>query len=63
VRIDHEELCKPAWGVTYKCIISHDSLGEFHIVSYHRTAGVLPLKGQAAAGVGSIEYPSLDVND
>ncbi|KAG7452695.1 UBC-like protein [Guyanagaster necrorhizus] len=41
----HEELWQPAWGV--------------------RTAilglqGFFPLKGQAAAGVGSVEYPALE---
>jgi ubiquitin-conjugating enzyme E2 J1 len=43
--IDHEELWQPAWGVRTAII---------------GLQGFFPLKGQAAVGVGSIEYPTTE---
>jgi hypothetical protein len=40
--IDHEELWQPAWGVRTAIVALQ---------------GFFPLKGQAAIGVGAVEYP------
>ena len=41
-RLDHEELWQPAWGVRTAIVALQ---------------GFFPLKGQAAIGVGAVEYP------
>jgi ubiquitin-conjugating enzyme E2 J1 len=57
---DHEELWQPAWGVRTGSSLSM----AIQYTSDPRDEAILglqgffPLKGQAAVGVGSVEYPT-----
>lgn len=58
--LDHEEEWQPAWGV--RTGIEDSIYVLFGVSAYLLQAilglqGFFPLKGQAASGVGSIEYP------
>jgi ubiquitin-conjugating enzyme E2 J1 len=57
---DHEELWQPAWGVRTGAQPSRSPEQGFILIPSTAIIGLqgfFPLKGQAAAGVGSIEYP------
>lgn len=62
--VDHEELWQPAWGVrtgmlicrlsSRNCVIDYDVQSLPAIIGLQ---GFFPLKGEAAVGVGAVEYP------
>ena len=57
--VDHEELWQPAWGVrTGELPIGNRHILIVFLLAIIGLQGFFPLKGQAAVGVGSIEYPA-----
>ena len=60
--VDHEELWQPAWGVRTGEFMYVESvcIRIYSFLAIIGLQGFFPLKGQAAVGVGSIEFPTAE---
>jgi len=58
---DHEELWQPAWGIrTGESELKTEANNAYLAIAIIGLQGFFTLKGQAAMGVGSIEYPAAE---